>query len=192
MSQVRTSSTTALPATIMTTVHLRWVHGPRYGSSWNSMEIIRAAMKRAVLRIAQWYKDAIALYPNAFYTSCLQAAKTYLERTFEAFDGATTDELVRHSLLALQATLQVWLSNDSATWRNCSIHLFVLNLCWRPPSHYMETGWRADLKELHCGAGRPGLAIHNSGRRNTGALHQRYEGSARVMVLCCVNKMRLC
>jgi 20S proteasome subunit alpha 6 len=34
-----------------------------------------------------------------------QAAKTYLEKHFESFPGATLDELVRHGLHALQASL---------------------------------------------------------------------------------------
>ncbi len=35
-----------------------------------------------------------------------QAAKTYLERQFEGFAGASLDELVKHALHALQASLQ--------------------------------------------------------------------------------------
>ena len=37
----------------------------------------------------------------------LQAAKTYMERSFETFSGASLDELVKHALHALQASLQV-------------------------------------------------------------------------------------
>ena len=36
-----------------------------------------------------------------------QAAKTYLERSFEGFAGASRDELVRHALHAISASLQV-------------------------------------------------------------------------------------
>ena len=36
----------------------------------------------------------------------MQAAKTYLERHFETFGGASLDELIRHALQALGAALQ--------------------------------------------------------------------------------------
>lgn len=35
-----------------------------------------------------------------------QAAKTYLERKFETFDGASRDELIKHALFAIKETLQ--------------------------------------------------------------------------------------
>lgn len=48
-----------------------------------------------------------------------QAAKTYMERSFETFTDASVDELVRHALLALQATLQVWTRGLSAGDLGC-------------------------------------------------------------------------
>ena len=44
-----------------------------------------------------------------------QAAKTYLERHFEAFAGASLDELIQHALRALDASLQ----DDSISKANC-------------------------------------------------------------------------
>lgn len=35
-----------------------------------------------------------------------QAAKTYLERKFDTFDGATRDELIKHALFSIKETLQ--------------------------------------------------------------------------------------
>ncbi|KAL6775930.1 POA6 [Auxenochlorella protothecoides x Auxenochlorella symbiontica] len=46
-----------------------------------------------------------------------QAAKTYMERSFETFTDASVDELVRHALLALQATLQ----DGDLTSKNCTV-----------------------------------------------------------------------
>ncbi len=46
-----------------------------------------------------------------------QAAKTYLERGFEGFKDATPDELVRHALQALHASLQ----DGDLTSLNCSV-----------------------------------------------------------------------
>lgn len=46
-----------------------------------------------------------------------QAAKTYLERQFETFAGASLDELVKHALHALQASLQ----DGELTDKNCSV-----------------------------------------------------------------------
>lgn len=46
-----------------------------------------------------------------------QAAKTYLERSFEAFADASVDELVRHALRALHASLQ----DGDLTKKNCSV-----------------------------------------------------------------------
>ncbi|EFJ51391.1 20S proteasome alpha subunit F [Volvox carteri f. nagariensis] len=46
-----------------------------------------------------------------------QAAKTYLEKHFETFPGANLDELVQHSLRALQASL----SEGELTDANCSV-----------------------------------------------------------------------
>ena len=45
----------------------------------------------------------------------LQAAKTYLERHFDSFAGASLDELIRHALRALDASLQ----DDSISKANC-------------------------------------------------------------------------
>lgn len=46
-----------------------------------------------------------------------QAAKTYLERHFETFGGASLDELIRHALQALSAALQ----DGELTSKNCSV-----------------------------------------------------------------------
>ena len=46
-----------------------------------------------------------------------QAAKTYLERGFEGFAEASPDELVRHALQALHASLQ----DGDLTSLNCSV-----------------------------------------------------------------------
>ncbi|KAL4421352.1 hypothetical protein ABPG75_010643 [Micractinium tetrahymenae] len=46
-----------------------------------------------------------------------QAAKTYLERQFETFAAASLDDLVKHALHALQASLQ----DGELTEKNCSV-----------------------------------------------------------------------
>lgn len=46
-----------------------------------------------------------------------QAAKTYMERQFESFAGASLDGLVKHALHALQASLQ----DGELTDKNCSV-----------------------------------------------------------------------
>ncbi|KAK9819975.1 hypothetical protein WJX72_004710 [[Myrmecia] bisecta] len=48
-----------------------------------------------------------------------QAAKTYLERHFEAFDGCTVDELIRHALRALSASV----TDGELTAANCTVAL---------------------------------------------------------------------
>lgn len=47
----------------------------------------------------------------------LQAAKTYLEKHFDSFPGASLDELIQHGLKALAATL----SDGELTKLNCSV-----------------------------------------------------------------------
>ncbi|PRP83361.1 hypothetical protein PROFUN_09389 [Planoprotostelium fungivorum] len=44
-----------------------------------------------------------------------QSARTYLEKTYETFDDATPEELIRHSLLALRETVQTSSSSSSST-----------------------------------------------------------------------------
>jgi 20S proteasome subunit alpha 6 len=46
-----------------------------------------------------------------------QAAKTYLEKHFESFPGCTVDDLVKHGLKALAASL----SEGELTTLNCSL-----------------------------------------------------------------------
>jgi len=47
-----------------------------------------------------------------------QSAKTYLEKSFETFEGATLKELIKHGLFALRDTLQ---GDTELTSKNCSI-----------------------------------------------------------------------
>lgn len=68
----------------------------------------------------------------------VQAAKTYLERQFESFEGQTLDQLVNHALQALHASLQVRLQQ----W------CWVLSLCANsalvpgsPALGWSPTGW---------------------------------------------------
>lgn len=74
--------------------------------------------------------------PNSPIPPPTQAAKTYLERTFEGFLDATTDELVHHALLALRATLQVgdcsWDRRTGARPPACSAS--ARNALRRPPT----------------------------------------------------------
>ncbi|CAM6110287.1 unnamed protein product [Calypogeia fissa] len=52
-----------------------------------------------------------------------QAAKTYLERKFEAFSECTKDELIRHSLLAVKESLQ----EEELTSGNCGVAIVGIN-----------------------------------------------------------------
>jgi 20S proteasome subunit alpha 6 len=52
-----------------------------------------------------------------------QAAKTYLERNFEGFADAPPDELVRHALQALHASLQ----DGELTDKNCTVSVVGLD-----------------------------------------------------------------
>ena len=128
-SQAPTSSTTAPPATTTTTAPLRWAPGPRCG--WMGAGLVAwvgvGSVARESAGVPANQEDCHVVSAHLHHlrniflpnTRC-QAAKTYLERTFESFEGASTDELVRHSLLALQATLQVGLGNggvgESGWW----------------------------------------------------------------------------
>jgi len=47
-----------------------------------------------------------------------QSAKTYLEKNFESFEGATLNDLIKHGLFALRDTLQ---GDTELTSKNCSI-----------------------------------------------------------------------
>ncbi len=49
----------------------------------------------------------------------MQAAKTYLERTFEQYESASLDALIQHSLKALSASIQD--KNGELTSKNSSV-----------------------------------------------------------------------
>lgn len=65
----------------------------------------------------------------------LQAAKTYLERQFESFGGASLDDLVKHALHALQASLQVGAGIWSKSCLHCCVSWAQLGL---PSSAHMQ------------------------------------------------------
>ena len=49
--------------------------------------------------------------------ACLQAAKTYLERKFEGFESSSLDELIRHALQALAASI----TDGELTASSCTV-----------------------------------------------------------------------
>ena len=49
--------------------------------------------------------------------ACLQAAKTYLERKFEGFETSSLDELIRHALQALAASI----TDGELTASSCTV-----------------------------------------------------------------------
>merc|ERR1711977_157807 len=53
-----------------------------------------------------------------------QAARTYLERTFETYDDATLDDLVNHALLSLKESAQ----DHDVNSRNCSLGIVGINM----------------------------------------------------------------
>jgi 20S proteasome subunit alpha 6 len=48
-----------------------------------------------------------------------QSAKTYMEKHFQSFENLSSDELIKHALLALRETIQS--SSDGLTAKNCSV-----------------------------------------------------------------------
>jgi len=53
-----------------------------------------------------------------------QSAKTYLEKHFESFEKCSTDELIKHSLIALKGTSQ----SGSITHLNCAVAVVGKNI----------------------------------------------------------------
>ncbi|GLC36583.1 Proteasome subunit alpha type-1-B [Pleodorina starrii] len=72
-----------------------------------------------------------------------QAAKTYLEKHFEAFPGASLDELVRHGLRALQSSL----SEGELTDANCSVAVVGKDLAFTLLEDAAVQPYIAALKE---------------------------------------------
>ena len=55
--------------------------------------------------------------PCKTQAACLQAAKTYLERKFEGFESSSLDELIRHALQALAASI----TDGELTASSCTV-----------------------------------------------------------------------
>jgi len=69
-----------------------------------------------------------------------QAAKTYLERGFEGYRDTGVDELIKHSLRALHATL----GDEELTSKNCTVAVVSLDM---PFTIIEEEGLQPYLEE---------------------------------------------
>ena len=104
--QAPTSSTTAPLATTTTTRRLPWARARRWARA-------RGACAGAAAGLGQHACHSLPPLPPFPASPSItppppppQAAKTYLERSFETFGPLGLDELVRHALKALSASLQ--------------------------------------------------------------------------------------
>jgi 20S proteasome subunit alpha 6 len=86
-----------------------------------------------------------------------QAARTYLERHFEGFEAASADELARHALRALRATLQDGeLTEDNCTLAVVSADAPFVILEGAALAPYLEAAAEEDAGEPGGGGGEGG------------------------------------